>query len=223
MISPLMISTLLVKQPQRGNCIFKLCKLWARIWHKAVGIRYEQISEQPWEASKQYVYVANHQSYLDVVSLVCFIDRPTRILGRRDITQIPIIGFFYKQVVVTVDRNNLRDKVDSLKSLNKSIQDDLSVFVFPEGTFNESEQPLDDFYDGAFKIALDTKTTIKPILFLDNAQRLNPESFLSLTPGPSRTIILADIEIDNYQRRDVKKLKTYVHERMRDGVLKYRR
>jgi 1-acyl-sn-glycerol-3-phosphate acyltransferase len=39
--------------------------------------------------------------------------------------------------------------------------------MFPEGTFNETNAPLKDFYDGAFRIAIETKTAVKPVLFLD--------------------------------------------------------
>ncbi len=38
--------------------------------------------------------------------------------------------------------------------------------VFPEGTFNMTTEPLKEFYDGAFRVAIETQTPVKPVLFL---------------------------------------------------------
>ena len=84
-----------------------------------------------------------------------------------------------------------------------------------------SNEPLKDFYDGAFRIAIDTQTPIKPVLFLDAYDRLHYNSLLSLTPGKSRAVYLPEVSVEGYEARDVAKLKTIVYERMQKGLEKY--
>ena len=50
--------------------------------------------------------------------------------------------------------------------------------VFPEGTFNMTTQPLKEFYDGAFRVAIETQTPVKPVLFLDAYSRMHYESIV---------------------------------------------
>lgn len=220
-ISPFMVLSLFFKEPTRGNAIYTICNYWSRIWYVLVGIKHQEISTDSNHKEKQYIYISNHRSYMDIVSLVRFISQPTRVLGRHDIASIPLIGYFYKQVVITVDRKNLVAKVDSIKSLKKCVNDGLSIFIFPEGSFNVDTPLLKNFYDGAFKIAIDTKLPIKPLLFVDNVYRMNPKSFLTITPGLSRTIVLEEISVENYNTRDVQKLKELVYQHMESELGKY--
>jgi 1-acyl-sn-glycerol-3-phosphate acyltransferase len=62
------------------------------------------------------------------------------------------------------------------------------IFIFPEGTFNETEKPLKDFYDGPFRLAIEMQTPIKPVLFIDTLDRLHYGGLLRLTPGPNRVV-----------------------------------
>jgi 1-acyl-sn-glycerol-3-phosphate acyltransferase len=98
----------------------------------------------------------------------------------------------------------------------------ISIFIFPEGTFNTTHQPLKEFYDGAFRIAIETQTAIKPILFLDVYDRLNPRSLFSLTPGKSRSVYLDEISVENISMKEVGTLKQKVCQIMEEKLIQYR-
>jgi 1-acyl-sn-glycerol-3-phosphate acyltransferase len=97
----------------------------------------------------------------------------------------------------------------------------ISIFIFPEGTLNETGKPLKDLYDGAFRIAIETQTPIKPILFLDSYDRLSYKSFLSLTPGRSRSIFLEEIPVDGYTMKQIGELKARVYEILEKKLIEY--
>ena len=78
------------------------------------------------------------------------------------------------------------------------------------------------FYDGAFRIAIETRTPVKPVLFLDGFNRMNYKSIFSLTPGRSRSVFLEEIPVDGYTLKDVNKLKLLVQERMEEKLIMYR-
>jgi 1-acyl-sn-glycerol-3-phosphate acyltransferase len=95
--------------------------------------------------------------------------------------------------------------------------------LFPEGTFNESEQPLKSFFDGAFRIAIETQTPIKPLLFIDTMERMHFSSVFSITPGKSRVVYLADIPVEGLTMEDLPALKVKAYHLMEEGLKRYRK
>ena len=93
--------------------------------------------------------------------------------------------------------------------------------VFPEGTFNMGTSPLKEFYDGAFRIAIETKTPIKPVLFLDAYRRMPYESIFRMTPGISRILYLAEIPVEGYTSADAGRLRDEVYRIMEQKLVEY--
>jgi 1-acyl-sn-glycerol-3-phosphate acyltransferase len=206
-----------------GDFIYGLCRIWSDIWLFAIGIRHQNIFESAPQKAKQYIFVANHMSYLDIpIILKTIRHHRIRVLGKAEMKRIPIFGFIYASSVVMVDRNSPDQRSKSVRILTSVLRKGISVVIFPEGTFNETNQPLKDFYDGAFRIAIDTHTTLKPILFLDTYDRLNYRSILALTPGKSRAVFLEDVPVDGLLPGDVNHLKMQVHMQMSAKLLEYR-
>lgn len=205
-----------------GNLIYKICRFWAQACLLLWGIRHRNIFEAPHDASKPSILVFNHISYMDIpVLMTAFRYQHVRVLGKAEMTKVPIFGFIYSKAVVTVNRSDVRHRAQSVAVLKRVLKNNISIVIAPEGTFNMSNEPLKDFYDGAFRIAIDTQTPIKPVLFLDAYDRLHYNSLLSLTPGKSRAVYLPEVSVEGYEVRDVAKLKTIVYERMQKGLEKY--
>lgn len=144
-----------------------------------------------------------------------------RVLGKAELGTIPVFGFIFKQAAVSVDRKNPENRAKSLLILKSIIKRRISVFIFPEGTFNETHKPLKDFYDGAFKIAIESQTPIKPIVFLDTYDRLHYKSVFSLSPGRSRAVFLEETATDNLSVDDVTYLKQKIYKQMEEALIRY--
>jgi 1-acyl-sn-glycerol-3-phosphate acyltransferase len=222
LIFPFVIIASFFGRIKGGNAIYRLCMLWGDIWFFLVGIRHRNIFETPIDRDKQYIYVANHISYLDAPVIVKSLRSPIRALGKYEMSKVPIFGYIYKKAIVMVDRRDAEKRARSVRILKSVLRRKISIFIFPEGTFNLTNKPLKDFYDGAFRIAIETQTPIKPALFLDAYNRMNHESIFSLNPGKSRTIFLETIEVDAYTMQDVQKLKERVYELMERKLIEYR-
>ncbi len=145
-----------------------------------------------------------------------------RILGKAEMAKIPVFGFFYKNAVVMVDRDSAEKRARSVQRLKSVIRKGISVVIAPEGTFNTTTQPLKEFYDGAFRIAIETQTPIKPILFLDTYDRLNYKSVFTLTPGRSRAIYLEEISVTGLTATDVTMLKEKVYHVMESNLIAHK-
>jgi 1-acyl-sn-glycerol-3-phosphate acyltransferase len=205
-----------------GNRIYHVCRWWDDAWLFLMGIRVRHIAPEIVDASRSYIFVSNHISYLDIPMILQGVKRDTfRILGKAEMARVPLFGYIYSRAVVMVDRKNVADRSRSVRDLKSNLSNDLSVFIFPEGTFNETSGPLKEFYDGAFRIAIEMQTPIQPMLFLDTYDRMHYSTIFSLRPGKSRVVYLPTIEVAGMEPGDLDALKETVFEAMEEGLRSY--
>lgn len=204
-----------------GNFIFMLCRLWADIWFFLIFIRHKKIFEAPHDKSKPFIFVSNHISYLDAAIIPKAYRQPIRPLGKVEMSKVPVFGFIYRNAIVTVDRSSTMNRANSIRVLKSIIKKGISVMVFPEGTFNMTTKPLKDFYDGAFRVAIETQTPLKPVLFLDAYRRMPYESLFSMSPGLSRIVYLDAIGVENLTLADLEKFKLQVFNLMEKKLIEY--
>lgn len=223
LILPLIVIASLFGKINGGNFIYKLCKLWSRFVLMMLGMYHKNIFETPHDTNQPYVFVFNHISYIDIpVILRSVQNQHFRVLGKAEMGKIPIFGFIYRSAVVMVQRGDPEKRAKSVEQLKSVLKKGISVVIAPEGTFNMTHQPLKSFYDGAFKIAIETETPIKPMLFMDTYDRLHYESIFSLSPGKSRTIFLEEIPVEGLTLDDVEMLKEKVYKAMEAGLIRYK-
>jgi 1-acyl-sn-glycerol-3-phosphate acyltransferase len=204
-----------------GNMVMRLCMIWADCWFALIFIFHKKIYEAPHDKSISYIFVSNHISYLDAAIIPKAYRQPIRPLGKVEMSKVPVFGFIYRNAIVTVDRSNPVNRANSVRVLKSIISKGISVLVFPEGTFNMTTEPLKEFYDGAFRVAIETQTPIKPVLFLDAYRRMNYKSIFSLTPGISRLLYLEEIPVSSYTLEDIGRLKEKVHAIMTKKMREY--
>jgi 1-acyl-sn-glycerol-3-phosphate acyltransferase len=223
LIFPLVVIASFFGKIQGGNFIYKLCQLWADMFLFMMGMWQQYIYESRPDTKRQYVFVFNHISYLDIPLLMKAIRKQHfRVLGKAEMAKIPIFGFLYRNTVVLVERSSAEKRAKSVLQLKSVIKKGISIVISPEGTFNLTHQPLKEFYDGAFKVAIETQTPIKPILFLDAYDRYHYDNIFSLTPGKSRIVYLEEIPVKGLTIKDVQWLKEKVYNVMEEKLIEYK-
>ena len=206
-----------------GNIIYRASHFWADCWMFSIGIRHKNIFLSPVDTNTQYIFIANHISYLDIPMIFKSIRKKKfRVLGKIEMKNVPVFGFIYKNAVIMVDRTNHTTRAKSVRQLKSVLQKGISIFIFPEGTFNETHQPLKDFYDGAFRMAIETNTPIKPIIFPDTYDRMNYKSLFLLNPGKCRAIFLEEISVSEFTLENVQTLKQKVYQQMETALIDYK-
>ena len=205
-----------------GNLICSMAKIWADCWYFLLGIRHENIFESHYDPARNDIFLFNHSSYMDIPSLFKAIRKqPFRILGKEEIKKIPVFGFIYSRGAVMVDRGSTARRAKSVRALKSLLKHHISIGIFPEGTFNETGKPLKSFFDGAFRIAVETQTPVKPVLFLDNYNLLNHHELLSLKHGKSRAVFLEEISPEGYSLQQISLFKKKVYEVMESKLKAY--
>lgn len=204
-----------------GNLTYYGCVAWSKLWCSLCLIFHRNIHEEHYNKESSGIYVANHISYLDSALIPSIFLRPVRPLGKVEMTKVPIFGFIYRNAIVTVDRSSPANRAKSVAVLKSLLRKGISVLVFPEGTFNTTHQPLKEFYEGAFRIAIETGSPIRPVLLLDAYDRMHYRSIFSLNPGRSRAVFLPEIPVEGFKAEDSSLLKDQVFRVMEEGLRRY--
>ena len=205
-----------------GNLIYKLCRLWADLAFLFWGIQHKNIFLAPKDTEQAVIFVFNHTSYMDIpVLMKAFRKQPIRILAKDGMAKVPIFGYIYRKATVMVNRSSGEARAKSVAQLKEVLQHNISVVLAPEGTFNMTGEPLKSFYNGAFRIAVETQTAIQPVLFLDAYDRLSSKSIFSLNPGRSRAVFLPAIKVDNDNLANEEQLKEKVYNSMQAQLIAY--
>jgi 1-acyl-sn-glycerol-3-phosphate acyltransferase len=206
-----------------GNLVYKVCNIWGRIWYACIGVQHKEIYETPHDKHSQYIFVANHTSYMDIPAAIRCTHQPIRVLGKSETSKIPVFGWIYRAAVILVERDSTEKRARSVRALKAALRRGISIFIFPEGTFNETNKPLKEFYDGAFRVAIETQTPIKPLLFIDTLDRMHWRGIFELTPGRSAVVFMKEIPVHDYTMKQLSQLKQYVHDVMDEGLRRYRK
>jgi 1-acyl-sn-glycerol-3-phosphate acyltransferase len=85
---------------------------------------------------------------------------------------------------------------------------------------NRTPNHLKDFYDGAFRIAIETQTPIAPFVVI-NARNLMPRNNpLTIRPGIMKIVFSDPIEVNTYTLDDLETLKQKVYKIMEELIIK---
>ena len=165
---------------------FKMARIWAKIILFGMGFRYKIDKNQDMELGKSYMIVANHTSMADIMLMLALTKNPFVFVGKKELSKIPLFGFFYKRTCILVDRSSSKSRMEVFNRAQKRINQGLSICIFPEGGVpNDESLLLDTFKDGAFRLAIEHEIPIVPITFADNKKRFS-YTFFSGSPGLMR-------------------------------------
>jgi len=188
--------------------------LWARPILIGMGCPQKIVWEQKMVKGKSYMLVANHTSMLDIMLMLRISNNPFVFVGKKELVKIPLFGFFYKRVCIMVDREDSRSRTGVYRRAQRRLDQGLSICIFPEGGVPEEDVLLDDFKDGAFKMAIAHNIPVVPMTFYDNKKRLS-FTFYSGGPGLIRAKVHSFFETAILEDED----KSTLREEVRNVIL----
>lgn len=208
----------LLLSPRNRRTLYVYGRVFCRGVVRLMGWRIEVENRNLLDDSRPCVFVANHQSFLDVVTFGSIFPRRTVSAGKREIGRIPIFGWFYRlSGNLVIDRANPRGARDSLEEAARTIRDEsVSVWFMPEGHRNTGPQLL-PFKTGAFRLALAARVPVVPIVaeplgvIADTTRRL-------ARPGALRIKVLEPVPTDTPDQRTVAELAATVRARMQEEL-----
>ncbi len=128
------------------------------------------------------VYMANHQSYMDIPTIFGFLPVQFRIIAKQSLFRVPFMGWHLTRAGnIPINRSNRREAMKSIARAADRIRVGTSVVVFPEGT-RSRDGVLQTFKAGSFKLAAAAGVPIVPISIIGTCKILRRDS-LVFHPG----------------------------------------
>ncbi|MDP5158479.1 MAG: 1-acyl-sn-glycerol-3-phosphate acyltransferase [Flaviramulus sp.] len=194
---------------------FKIARIWAKFILIGMGFIYKIERLQTPEKHKSYMFIANHTSMADIMLMLVSVKNPFVFVGKAELAKIPLFGFFYKRTCILVDRSSPKSRQAVFLRAQKRLKTGVSICIFPEGGVPEEHIILDDFKDGAFRLAINHQIPIVPVTFADNKQRFS-YTFFSGGPGKMRVKMHKFLSTEGMTIDETK----YLNKKSRDVILK---
>ena len=188
------------------SVMWKMIRIWSWILVYGTGFRLKVDYHQKIDKNQSYMFCPNHASLMDPFVLILTSKNPIVFVGKKELVKIPIFGFFYKKVVIMVDRSSPKSRKRVYEMAKKRLQNGTSIAIFPEGLVPTEDIILAPFKNGAFGLALEYQIPIVPQTYLDG-KRLFSWDFLKGGPGSLRVIQHQFIETKNLKMDDLNQLK----------------
>lgn len=201
---------ILVQRRQWHYYAYLLNRLWAKVFYVLCFFSLKVEFKAPLDKNRQYVFCPNHTSFLDI-PLMGFTPIYFVFVGKSSIAKVPLFGYMYRKLHITVNRNNLRSKYETLERSKQAIDDGKSLVIFPEGGIVTSSPPaMGRFKDGPFRIAIEKQIPIIPVTIPYNWIILPDDGKMMVTRRRSKLIYHEPIETTGMSLEDIDHLKEKV-------------
>lgn len=155
------------------------------------------------------LFVANHQSYMDIPVMMSVIERPVGFVAKEELGRIP---FFAQWIVymkcVLITRGDTRKALVAILQAAKLLQQGHSLVLYPEGT-RSIDGSLGEFKAGSLKAAQKGKAIVVPVA-IDGARNIMPRNGFWMYKSDVTVTILPAISAEVVQDMDTKELAMLV-------------
>jgi len=203
------------KRALRNN-IYYLHHIFTPIFLTLVGIRLKVEGSEWIDPQKSYVIVGNHRSSLDFIVNGHAFPGVFRFLAKQELLKIPVFGLIVRKMCLVVDRSSAMSRARSVVALKQQLAEGWSIFIYPEGSRNDSDQPLAPFFDGAFRIAIQTGAPVA-VQTIVNIRHITANGE-GLRPGTVRIVWDEPILTEGLDSKDIEDLKEKAESLMRQRL-----
>jgi 1-acyl-sn-glycerol-3-phosphate acyltransferase len=170
---PFLLFSYFRKDPQKTSTFIRLARVWMNVFMPLAGCPLRVKGKEHFQKGQTYVVVCNHNALIDVPVSTPAIPGGNKTIAKIEMARIPVFGTFYRTGSVLVDRKDENSRRESFTKMKAVLDMGLHMCLYPEGTRNKTDQPLKEFHNGAFRLALQTGKAIIPAIIF-NTRRIMP-------------------------------------------------
>jgi len=137
--------------------------IWAKFFFPLIFLPVEIDIRFNLKKGQNYVLCPNHFSYFDI-PIVALTPCSFIYVGKTSMEKIPFFGYWYRKLHITVDRNSLNSKYNTLMKAKSAVREGHSVLMYPEGGIITAGPPkMGKFKDGPFRVAIEEQIPLVPV------------------------------------------------------------
>ena len=177
----------------KPNILYSAGRLGCRLGMKLAGVQRSVGGRENIKPGKNYLFLANHQSYCDPPALLVAIPFDTRLILKKELRKLPLLGKIMEMGgFVFIDRKDRAQSVEGMKQAVKQLRRGESILIYPEGTRTRTGR-LGPFKKGPFIMAIESGVPIIPISVSGSYGIMPPNKF-RITPGTITVMFHPEIE-----------------------------
>lgn len=192
---------------------------WAmRVGRRVLGIDIEVGGLERFDHKASYVFMPNHLSFLDGPVMVMVIPQSVRVIVKKNVFGIPILGWAMRYVgCVPVDRRAGGGGIKSIEKASRLMRErGYSFLVYPEGT-RSLDGKLQRFRRGGFFLAIASGTPIVPVT-IKGTFELMPKGQFGAKRGTVSVEFHPPVPVDGYSEGNVAELVEKVRVAVSSGL-----
>jgi 1-acyl-sn-glycerol-3-phosphate acyltransferase len=148
---------------RRGKLYHGMSRFWSQGLLVLFGVRLKIIGAKNIDRSRNYVFVSNHVSFMDIPVLLAGIDDDIRLTYRSTLARMPIWGWALRfGHFLMIDRSSPMKAQRTIQRAKELLKQNASIQLFPEGT-RSRDGHLQPFKRGAFNLAFEANAPIIPV------------------------------------------------------------
>jgi 1-acyl-sn-glycerol-3-phosphate acyltransferase len=197
-----------------------------KIWGNMVFITCFIPTKIIWEfrpsRKQQYIYCANHTSYLDIPSMAFCLPGYNVFIGKAALAKVPVFGYMFRNLYIPVDRKSSKSRYDTMVKSMEKLDLGYNLAIFPEGTIPPYKQAphMIPFKDGAFRMAIEKQIPIVPMTILNNWKILPDDGNYVPKIHTMKAIVHVPIETKGLTLDDVDTIKNKTYETIYNALVK---
>lgn len=194
----------------QGKLSYGISRFWTWGILKIGGIRLKVKGLEQLDTSRQYIFMANHQSNIDIPVLVQSLSHfQLRWVAKKELLFIPLFGWaMWAAKHIVVDRSSRSEAMTTLRKARERIEGGICVVLFPEGTRGVDGKLL-PFKRGGFVLAAKTQTPVVPVT-INGSGAILPRGDWRIRGGEIEVIVSEPVALDQYQGGNVQSLLSRV-------------
>jgi 1-acyl-sn-glycerol-3-phosphate acyltransferase len=205
---------LLVNGRLKYKLAFSLKKIWSKTICILVFVKVKVEGKENFPKDSAYVICPNHSSYLDIIIMYLVVPKEFAFLGKAEVLRWPIINLFFKRGIdIPVYRFSVKRLKECLVLAKTALLEGRSIAIFPEGGWQDRSKKLRRFKNGAFILALETKSAVVPITFKNNFDLFTDHSDFGgfCRPGIARVVVHKPLNPKTYIEKDLISLRNQTY------------
>ncbi|MEA1954469.1 MAG: lysophospholipid acyltransferase family protein [Campylobacterota bacterium] len=171
-----------------------------------IEVKVENIEKLPKDG--QYILISNHRTIIDPPIIEIAL-KDTNIFGlwvsKKELYNSFFFGLFVRNggsILLDREKNQMSGFFSDIK---KEVKEGNSIFIFPEGTRNKTEDLLIPFKEGSRIIALKNRLPLLPVQIKGNAAKILNDAINDSTQKREITIVIGDL-IDYKEKGELENL-----------------
>ncbi len=188
----------------RFTCFWASLYTWFNPWWHVHITGRENI-----DPKRTYMLVANHLSLLDILVLFRLFE-DFKWVSKAEIFKVPVIGWNMRfNGYIPLKRGDRDSVVEMMAACKKTLAQDSSIMMFPEGTRSKTGV-MRDFKTGAFELARDAGVAVIPIVIRGSSDALPKSGFVLQGKHQITVTVLPEVPVSEVEAMDTTELTAHV-------------